>query len=318
MTPAIRLTRIASHIPPGRADTRERGKAFDYGDDFLEGKLGTTSLAVKEPGQQASDLCVQAARALEAGGVSLEDVGALIVCTQTPDFHGIPHTSAVVHAGLGLPEDCACFDISLGCSGYVYGLAVAVSFMQAHGIARGLFFTCDPYSAIVDPADQATGLLFGDAATVSLLEAGKPGWQLVDTVFGTQGAGGGAIHNREGRLHMNGREVFNFAMTTVPRQVRTLLERRGLILDEVDLVVLHQGSRYIVEKLRDRLRLPEEKVPVHLDGIGNTVSSAIPLTLECALKGRALRRILLSGFGVGLSFATSLLEYHEEPSPSPS
>jgi 3-oxoacyl-[acyl-carrier-protein] synthase-3 len=307
----VRLTRLASFVPPGRIDTRERGRAFDYGDDFLEGKLGTTSLAVKEPGQQASDLCLQAARALEGQGVSLKGIGAVIVCTQTPDHHGIPHTSAVVHAGLGLSDDCACFDISLGCSGYVYGLSIATAFLQANGIARGLFFTSDPYSAIIDPADQATALLFGDAATVSLLEADQPGWQLVDTVFATQGSGGGAIHNREGRLAMNGREVFNFAMTAVPKQIRTLLERRGLGLDDVDLVVLHQGSRYIVEKLRERLRLPAEKAPVHLAGIGNTVSSAIPLALESALKAGAPRRILLSGFGVGLSYASALLERHD-------
>lgn len=307
----VRLTRLASFVPPGRIDTRERGRVFDYGDDFLEGKLGTTSLAVKEPGQQASDLCLQAARALEGQGVSLEGIGAVIVCTQTPDHHGIPHTSAVVHAGLGLPDDCACFDISLGCSGYVYGLSIATAFLQANGIARGLFFTSDPYSAIIDPVDQATSLLFGDAATVSLLEADQPGWQVVDSLFATQGAGGDAIHNREGRLTMKGREVFNFAMTAVPRQIRTLLERCRLGFDDMDLVVLHQGSRYMVEKLRERLRLPAGKAPVHLGGIGNTVSSAIPLTLESALKGGSPQRILLSGFGVGLSYATALLERHD-------
>ena len=110
---------------------------------------------------------------------------------------------------------------------------------------------------------------------------------------------------------MNGREVFNFAMTAVPKQIRTLLERRGLGLEDIDLVVLHQGSRYIVEKLRERLRLPAEKAPVHLANIGNTVSSAIPLALESALKAGAPRRILLSGFGVGLSYATALLERHD-------
>jgi 3-oxoacyl-[acyl-carrier-protein] synthase-3 len=309
MTAPVRLTQIASHIPEGRVDTRSRGKAFGYGDDFLEGKLGTTSLAIKDEAEETSDLCVKAARALENYGVAIQDVGAVIVCTQTPDGHGIPHTSAVVHAKLGLPETCPCFDVSLGCSGYVYGLSVAVSFMQMNGIARGLFFTSDPYSSIVAPADQATCLLFGDAATVSLLEAGAPGWQMVDAVFGTLGAGGGAISNRKGKLFMNGREVYNFAMTVVPRQIRALLEKRSLTLDDLDLVILHQGSRYIVEKLRERLQLPAEKVPVHLSGIGNTVSSSIPLTLEAALRNTSARRILISGFGVGLSCATALLEH---------
>ncbi|MEN3943439.1 ketoacyl-ACP synthase III [Prosthecobacter sp. SYSU 5D2] len=311
MTAPVRLTRIASYIPPGRVDTRERGRAFDYGDDFLVGKLGTTSLAIKEPDEQASDLCVKAARELESQGVSLADIGAVIVCTQTPDGHGIPHTSAVVHAKLGLADTCACFDISLGCSGYVYGLSVITSFMQANGIKRGLFFTSDPYSSIVDPADQATCLLFGDAATVSLLEADAPGWQLTDVLFGTQGKGGAAINNVSGTLAMSGRDVFNFAMLTVPKQIQALLARQEITLDQVDRVVLHQGSRYIVDKLRERLRLPEEKVPVHIADLGNTVSSAIPLTLAAVLKKDAPRRILISGFGVGLSYATGLLDLHD-------
>lgn len=307
---SVRLTRLASYVPPRRVDTRERGAAFDYGDDFLEGKLGTTSLAIKEPEEQSSDLCVKAARALEGQEVDLSDIGVVVVCTQTPDDHGIPHTSAIVHAKLGLPDQCACFDISLGCSGYVYGLSVVTSFMQANGIARGLFFTSDPYSSIIDPSDQATCLLFGDAATVSLLEADKPGWQLTDVLFGTQGRGGAAINNRNGKLQMNGRDVFNFAMLTVPKQIQALLNRRGLSLEDVDQVVLHQGSRYIVDKLRERLRLPVEKVPVHLKGLGNTVSSAIPLTLEQVLKTNQPSRILISGFGVGLSYATGLLDHH--------
>ncbi|MES2737147.1 MAG: ketoacyl-ACP synthase III [Verrucomicrobiota bacterium] len=314
MIPSIRIKQIAAHVPDLRESTLVRGSGFGYDSTFLKEKLGTLELAVKEPGRQTSDLCVAAARNLEARGVSLDDIGALIVCTQTPDGHGIPHTSAVVHGKLGLPDSCACFDLSLGCSGYVYGLSVVMAFMQAHGIRRGLFFTCDPYSEIVDADDQATSLLFGDAATVTLLEANGPGWAMTDILFGTQGKGGEAIHNRSGKLHMNGREVFNFALTQVPRQIRALLDNRQLTLDEVDLVALHQGSRYIVEKIRERLNLCASKAPVHLKGIGNTVSSAIPLLLEQHL-GRRPARILLSGFGVGLSYASALLEWQDQTHP---
>lgn len=305
----IRLTKIASYIPPGRVDTRERGRAFNYEDDFLVGKVGTTTLAIKEPEEQSSDLSIKAARQLESQGINLADIGVIVVCTQTPDDHGIPHTSAIVHSKLGLPDQCACFDISLGCSGYVYGLSVITSFMKAHGITRGLFFTSDPYSTIIDPTDQATGLLFGDAATVSLLEANAPGWQLTDVLFGTQGRGGAAINNRKGKLQMNGWDVFNFALLTVPKQIQALLDRHHLSLEEIDKVVLHQGSRYLVDKLRSRLRLPAEKVPVHLNDLGNTVSSAVPLTLQHVLNTSKPSRILISGFGVGLSYATGLLDY---------
>jgi 3-oxoacyl-[acyl-carrier-protein] synthase III len=309
MSGRIRIKGVAGYVPSGTVDTLERGAKFGYGLDFLEGKLGTRTLALRGEDEQASDLCVGAFRALMDRGFQLDGVGLVVVCTQTPDGHGIPHTSAVVHAKLDLPEHCACFDISLGCSGYVYGLSVVTAFMEANAINRGLFFTSDPYSTIIDPNDQATSLLFGDAATVTLLEAGSEGWVLSDVIFGTKGKDGDAIHNREGKLSMDGRAVFNFAMTTVPKQINELLNRRNLTIEEVDRVVLHQGSRYIVDKLRERMKLPEEKVPVHLAGLGNTVSSAIPLTLEAVLaKGCGLKRVLISGFGVGLSYASGLLE----------
>lgn len=309
MSDGVRITALVGYVPEGRKDTVELGAGFGYGLDFLEGKLGTSVLARKGEGQQASDLCVEAARRLEGLGWSLSGVDMVVVCTQTPDGHGIPHVSAVVHAKLGLGDECACFDISLGCSGYVYGLSVVKAFMEANGLRRGLFFTSDPYSGIIDPADQATCLLFGDAATVTLLEVGGDGWCLSDAIFATKGKGGDAINNREGSLQMDGRAVFNFALTAVPKQINELLARRSLSFDEIDAVVLHQGSRYIVDKLRERMKLPEHKVLVHLAGLGNTVSSAIPLTLEAVFaKDKGLERVLISGFGVGLSYATGLLE----------
>lgn len=309
MSGEVRISTVVSYVPEGWVDTVERGAGFGYGLDFLEGKLGTSRLARKGEGQAASDLCVEAVRKLEARGWSLEGVDLVVVCTQTPDGHGIPHVSALVHGKLGLADECACFDISLGCSGYVYGLAVVKAFMEGNGLRRGLFFTSDPYSEIIDPEDQATCLLFGDAATVTLLEAGVAGWELVESLFATRGQGGAAIQNPSGKLEMDGRAVFNFAMTAVPKQIQALLAKRGLTFEEVDRVVLHQGSRYIVDKLRERMKLPEEKVPVHLAGLGNTVSSAIPLTLEAELaKDESLKRVVLSGFGVGLSYATGLLE----------
>ena len=309
MKERVRIREVASYVPEMRKSTLQLGGEFGYGVDFLEGKLGTSELAVKGPDEQSSDLCVKAAGSLAAKGIDLEDVGLLVVCTQTPDGHGIPHTSAVVHGKLNLPDECACFDISLGCSGYVYGLSVVSAFMEANQIKRGLFFTSDPYSAIVDPADQATALLFGDAATVTLLELGGEGWQLTQSLFATRGKGGDAINNVSGKLSMDGRAVFNFALTAVPKQINQLMSRLGLTLDDVDRVVLHQGSRYIVDKLRERMKLPEAKVPVQLAGLGNTVSSAIPLTLEAVFaKDGDLNRVLISGFGVGLSYATGLLE----------
>lgn len=251
-------------------------------------------------------MCVRAFEGLDRRP---DAVDCLVVCTQNPDGSGLPHTSAVVHGKLGLPAQCACFDVSLGCSGYVYGLSIVQSFMQQNRLARGLLFTADPYSKIIDPKDKNTALLFGDAATVTLLDAAEqPGrWRMGPFRFATRGKDGAALENRAGTLAMNGRAVFNFSATEVPPQVSALLADAGLKAEDVDLFLFHQGSRFIVDQLAKRLDLPAAKVPVNLAEQGNTVSSSLPLLLQEHLGDSRLRRILLSGFGVGLSWASCLL-----------
>ena len=215
-----------------------------------------------------------------------------------------------MHGKIGAPESAACFDISLGCSGFVYGLSIASAFMQANGLKRGLLFTADPYSKIIDPDDKNTVLLFGDAAAVALLEDPvQPGaWQALRFAFGTRGSAGMALNNRAGKLEMDGRAVFTFSATAVPAQVKALLEETGLTVADIDLFLLHQGSKYIVDTIAQRLALPRDKVVLGLAGCGNTVSSSIPLLLEKVMHERQLTRVLLSGFGVGLSWASAILE----------
>lgn len=302
---------VASYVPPGRQSNASRQAEFGVNDEFIVEKLGVERVARKAPGEETSDLCVQAFRALEADGrVRPADVDCVIVCTQNPDGGGIPHTGAIVHAKLSLPERCASFDISLGCSGYVYGLSVMKSFMESNGFSVGLLFTADPYSKIIDPGDRNTAMLFGDAATATLLRESPGGgmpWIPRAFCFGTRGKAGDALHNRDHRLRMDGRAVFNFCVTEVPIQVKELLGALDLRSADVDLFLFHQGSRFMVDQLRARLGLPAEKVPIDLADYGNTVSSSIPLLLERYLGRADMRRIVLSGFGVGLSWASCLL-----------
>lgn len=304
----IGISAVASYVPALRLSNYERKAEFGIDDDFIVQKLGVEQVSRKAPEEETSDLCVRAFESLERSlGGRPPPVDCLVVCTQNPDGSGLPHTSAVVHGKLGLPAQCACFDVSLGCSGYVYGLSIVQSFMQQNGLARGLLFTADPYSKIVDPKDKNTALLFGDAATVTLMDAAQPRWRAGPFRFATRGKDGAALENRGGTLVMNGRAVFNFSATEVPPQVSALLADAGLKPDEVDLFLFHQGSRFIVDQLAKRLDLPAAKVPVNLAGQGNTVSSSLPLLLQHYLGEARLRRIVLSGFGVGLSWASCLL-----------
>lgn len=301
---------IGVEVPEGRLDNASRCEALQTDLEFLDRKIGTREVVRMAEGADTADLAEPACwRALEKGGVRPADIAALVVCTQNPHGRGIPHTSAVLQARLGLPESCACFDVSLGCSGYVYGLSVLGSFLEINGFGPGLLVTADPYSKIIDPMDRNTVLLFGDAATATLLEPDETGRLFSGSsfAFATRGAGGEAIWNPQGILEMNGRAVFEFALGAVPKQVREVVAKAGLNIEEVDRFLLHQGSQFMVEQLARLLGVPMDKVPLGLAGVGNTVSSSVPLMLEKVLPDEAVRRVVLSGFGVGLSWASCVL-----------
>lgn len=310
----IGISAIASYIPPGRESNLEKIERFETDEAFIREKIGVETVSRKSASQQTSDLCVEAwKKLLEKEVIDPTQVDCAIVCTQHPDGRGIPNVAAIVHGKLGLSESCAAFDISLGCSGFVYSLSIIKSFMEANFLRCGVLFTCDPYSPEISPNDKNTVLLFGDAATVTLLqqpEKNQPGWIPKNFIFGTRGRDGIALHNREGMMQMDGRAVFNFSATAVPAQIKTMLQKENLTLADIDLFVFHQGSKFIVDTLQKRLGINAEKVPCNLASQGNTVSSSIPLLLENYLSRTDLRRILLSGFGVGLSWASCLLEPH--------
>jgi len=305
----IGIKAIGSYIPAGRESNFAKRERFDIDEEFIRGKLGVERVSRKAPEEDTSDLCVKAVADLDTRlGRSTEQVDCLVLCTQNPDGGGLPHTSAIVHGKLDLPKSCACFDISLGCSGFVYGLSVVTAFMRENGFVSGLLVTADPYSKILDPEDKNTVLLFGDGAAATLLGEAAPGdWVAGPFLFGTHGKDGAALQNRDGKLFMNGRGVFNFSATEVPKQVSALLDKAKLTPADVDLFLFHQGSKFIVDQLIKRLDLPPEKVPIELADQGNTVSSSLPLLLKDRLADQRLKRLLLSGFGVGLSWASTLL-----------
>ncbi len=308
----ITIVKVASYVPARHESNFDKKARFEIEDDFIVNKIGVQQVSRKAPSESTSDMCVRAFRNLqERTQLSASDIDCLVVCTQNPDGGGLPHTSAIVHGKIAAPETCAAFDVSLGCSGYVYGLSIVKSFMEQNGLKRGLFFTADPYSSIVDPDDKNTVLLFGDAATVTYLAASDvecPGWVPKKFLFGTAGAEGSALQKVEGKLVMNGRAVFNFSATRVPPQVMALLSEMNLKPQDIDLFVFHQGSKYILDTLQRRMALAPDKIPSNLAEHGNTISSSIPLILERHLEEGARRNIVLCGFGVGLSWASCLIQ----------
>ena len=307
----IGIRALASYVPSGGISNFDRREEFGLSDEFITEKLGVERVSRMAAGEGTVSLCLRAFAVLQQKtAVTPDEIDLIVVCTQNPDGGGLPHNSALVHGAIGVPEQCAAFDLGLGCSGYVYGLSVVKSFMEANGLRHGLLFTADPYSRIVDPADRNTALLFGDAASVTLLSdgPGEPLWEPARFLFATAGQQADALRNRDGRLGMNGRAVFTFSATSVPTQVRELMARHGVDSASVDLFLFHQGSKYIVDALASRLGLPQDKVPCNLAAQGNTVSSSIPLLFERYVSNPSLRRVLMCGFGVGLSWASCIVE----------
>ena len=303
------IEEIASYLPKNKVSNYDKKDKFKLEDSFIEKKIGVKYHLVKEDGDMTSDLCVKSFKNLALKlDIVIEKIDCCIVVTQNPDFK-IPHTSAIVHNKLDLANNCACFDISLGCSGYVYGLANIISFMKHNNLKNGLLFTSDPYSEIIDRDDKNTALLFGDAATVTLISKNAK-FVTKDFTFGTDGSKYKELICKD-KLYMNGRSVFSFTATTIPKHIITLLQKNNITDNDIDKYILHQGSRYIVDTIRKRLNVAEEKVVFDMYEYGNTISSSIPIILEKEIKDNKNKRLLISGFGVGLSWASAIIERHK-------
>lgn len=303
----------------------------------LKKTIGLNKRRVVDAQTTALDLCESAASQLLADrGIDASSIDALVCVTQTPD-HLQPCNAAILHGRLGLSTTCAAFDVGLGCSGYVYGLWLGHLMIQAGGCQRVLVLAGDTLSRLVHPKDRAVAPLFGDGGSATLLERSdveRMAW----FCLGSDGTGashlivpaGGARQpisdatkvereddagnlRSDETLFMDGAEVFNFSIQVVPDSVRATLEYAGLEADSVDYFVFHQANRYILGNITKRLRIDPEKVPMHtVERYGNQSSASIPCAicneLSASLAGAERSRLLLSGFGVGLSWGSALVE----------
>lgn len=309
---AVRINVIASHVPIHREANLERIADFGIDEQFLYAKIGVLTRAVKSREHDTSDLCVQAFAALtDQHALDPHAIQLCCVVTQNPD-RNIPHTAAIVHHKLQLARTCMTFDISQGCSGYTCAIAIATGVMDQLGLDHALVFTCDPYSKVVDPRDKNTALIFGDAATVSYLSRTGPGYRMVGGDFGTAPGTSACLRIDDGVLKMDGTAVLMNAVREVPSSIHALLDRQRLKIDDIDLFLLHPGSRRVIELLRKELALDASRAPFEIADHGNTVSSSIPVMLARHIQARQHRRMLLSGFGVGFSWGTCLIESCQE------
>ena len=310
---SIGIESIASYLPPDTISSDALAKSFDTTTDFIENKLGITNLHVALD-EGTTDLAVNAVNNLLLKNQSaLRDLDVLIVCTQTPDVQ-LPHISAVIQGRFNLPKTIACFDIALGCSGFVYGSNIIESLMKINGWSKGILITSEKYSSIIDPQDKNTKSLFSDAATASLFSRN---WVLKSKkyIFGTNGQLSDSLIVRAHdsgsgkRLFMDGRAIYNFAISEIPDLVIRTCRINEIKLEEIDYFVFHQASRFILNALSKKLNIKDEQKLVDIMGVaGNTVSSSIPMALEGIIDSNPKEciRVLVCGFGVGLSWGAGI------------
>lgn len=311
----------------------------DTSADQILDKTGIRERRIAGESECASDLAYAAAEKLIAGtGIDREVIDALIFCSQTPDYF-LPSTSCLLQDRLGLRTSVAAMDVSLGCSGFVYCLGLAKGLIETGQACNVLILTADTYSKFLHPEDRSVRSLFGDAGAATLVQSTESSEAFIGPfVYGSDGSGasdlivekGGfrscpSISSEAPRLFMDGPQIFHFTLKAVPRLVEELLVSAGVALDEVDLFVFHQANRFMLEHLRDKLGIPEDRFLISMDDCGNTVSSSIPIALHRAVAAGRVRegaKMMLVGFGVGYSWGATMLHWtggagEEESSEGP-
>lgn len=334
----VYIKALSYYLPERIVTNAELLKDFpEWSVDKVTAKVGVTSRHLAADNETAGDLAEKAARRLfEEYGISPSEIDFLLLCTQSPDYF-LPSTACLLQHRLGIPVTSGAFDYNLGCSGCIYGLAVAKGLVSA-GIARNvLLLTAETYSKYLHPSDKSNRSIFGDGAAACLISTDGFA-EIGDFVCGTDGSGAenlivktGASKQRkptgifkedeEGHtwyddyLYMNGGAIFNFTLETVPVLVRQLLDKSGSQKEEIDYFIFHQANKFMLNTIRKVCVLPKEKFYVSLGNTGNTVSSTVLIGLkDCLLNGtiKAGMQVVVAGFGVGLSWGGTILKFSNQ------
>lgn len=318
----IRIAGVSTCVPAKTVNNAELGAQFGETEvRKVIAMAGVHSRHVADESITSADLCFEASVSLlDKLGWARDSIDALILVTQTPDYF-LPSSACMVHKWLGLSTDCAAFDVGLGCSGYPYGLYIAATMLRGGGHKRILMLHGETPSRFVNEADHATRLLFGDAGSATALELAddaEPSWFSLHT----DGSGykgliipGGAFRDRNAAnprdrdLTMDGGAIFNFTVKRVPEVIKSMLGFASLGASEIDLYLFHQSNRFIMKHIAKKCGLPEEKVPLILENFGNSGGPSVAVTLTQVLPAErtASLRLMLLGYGVGLSWAAAVV-----------
>lgn len=334
------IAAVSTYLPDDILTNEQLAKEFpEWSVDKIFAKTGIHSRHICGKNETISDMAVTAAEQLISEYlIAKNDIDYVLLCTQSPDYV-LPTTACLVQTRLGLSTSCGALDFNLGCSGYVYGLSLAKGLIESGQANKILLITSEAYSKYISPGDKSVRTLFGDAATATFIKGKESKHDLIGPfVFGTDGEGEKNLIVPHGgskkpisdesfiletdssgnfrapkNLYMNGAEILTFTMKSVPKSVSDLLLKANLNKADIDFVVFHQANKFMLDKLMKKTGFDEDLFLRSYERYGNTVSSTIPLGIKEALDNKKFKsgdKILLVGFGVGYSWAGTIVEWN--------
>ncbi|ETT58555.1 3-oxoacyl-(acyl carrier protein) synthase III [Paenibacillus sp. FSL R7-277] len=326
-----KITAIGSYVPARRLTNQDLEQMVDTNDEWIVQRTGIRERRISRADEYTSDLCAAAVRdMMKRYGKSVQDVDMVLVATSTPDF-SFPSVASIVQNTLGIPLTAGAIDLSAACAGFVYALHTAHALVSSGLHHKVLVIGADTLSKITDYTDRSTCILFGDGAGAVLVERSGSGTQddFMGYHLGSDGSGAQHVYRTglaekvngvelsgTGLLVQNGREVFKWAVRTVPQGVQQVLKNAGADIAEVDWFIPHSANLRMIEPICERLNYPLQQALYSLEAFGNTSAASIPLALDLGIregKVRSGQQVLLYGFGAGLTHAGQLVRLSLDP-----
>lgn len=326
---------ISYYLPEKVVTNEELLKEFpEWSVDKVAQKVGVDSRHLASEGETAGDMAEMAAHILfKEHDINPQSIDFIMLCTQSPDYF-LPSTACILQDRLGIPTSAGAFDYNLGCSGCIYGMAIAKGLI-ASGIAKNvLLLTAETYNKYIHPSDKSNRSIFGDGAAACLISTDGIA-EIGEFSVGTDGSGannlivktgaarynqptGMSVEDDEGHLwyddylYMNGGAIFNFTLDAVPVMMKDILTKNNITKEEIDYFVFHQANKFMLNTIRKVCVLPKDKFYVNLTETGNTVSSTVLIGLKDCINNKSITagmKVMISGFGVGLSWGGTILHF---------
>lgn len=317
-----RIAGIGICVPENIITNDDLAKIVDTNDEWIRSRTGICERRISTEDGTSALAAKAAKKALEAAGVSPEEIDIMILGTSSPDYN-YPSGACEVQAAIGAVNAVA-FDISAACAGFIFAMEIVQGFFQAGIYKTALIIGSETLSKVTDWSDRGTCVLFGDGAGAAVLKADEKG--IIDMMMGSDGTKGPVLACQSrtlgnfltgtkpeiGFMTMDGQEVFRFAVKKVPESVEILLKKTGIPKEEIKYYVLHQANERIIEAAAKRLKEPMDKFPMSISRYGNTSTASIPLLLNEMVEHGMLEpgdKIVMSGFGAGMTWGAVLLEW---------